>query len=889
MPLGPGDKALMYALGGVARGGATRGGYISPSAFVKVGGFHRTHGLVSEDFKIRELSIATTRGDTPNRATFEARGWKPVFGDEVIITMGTINSGRRWFGGQVLTATDVFYGQLRGYQCVAVDWSWLLSQGEKVIGRYTGTYDEIALALMEDYAPAGFTTRQVERGLPTVPDGIEFTNVDLYAALGQLAKRGGIVRRVDYSKDLYFRVTKGNLVTNPVTVVPGLSTFRKLNSIQRDISQWFTRVYWEGGGAPLLSAIESGETILPIADASWYDVLGGQFRVLVIRGSYTGVFEGGESAFAGIGAMPSVAPSLDLASGAGCTDGTHFVAVAFKTASGLSLVGPTRSITVGTIALPTIAPTAAVVKGGGPDPGAHYCAMTKVTAAGETPPTPISNVVTTVDGAAAPPAPTVGAGSNIGIGFLTPGHIYTYKIAYADAAGRQTTPSAASGSVTVTASQRVLVTLAYSTDARIASIGLYRSANGGAGPWTRVDISLNNNSGAHYGGLQNYTGGGTVTIDDQGWTATGAGVAAPSSNATGYRSVQLTNLEVPTEPLVINKRIYGTAANGSQLKLIATIAVSATSYLVTMVDASLGANVPTTNTAAANRITVSDLEIGPTPDVTHRYIYMTLAGGLSLKEALIVADNSSESATITASDATLAAAAAAPTTDASGLTQTTGQYLPGRTSIVVTSRAPFRDDGGWVRCGNQLIRYTSIDELTGLFGEYFILLAGIPSSGLGSIQQPIQYGDSVEAVPCLLGVAGIDRDLPVGSQINVLAQVDDADGQAALALLIGGDGVRVPPIQSDGRIALASARAKAQAYLDLHNGPGLSVSYVSKDLNTTIEAEVQFALPPPDSVADALALQTVTVSNFTPSQYPDHTAQASNELYTIEELLAQRR
>src|ERR1700686_3628008 len=87
-------KALMYALGGVARGGATRGGYRSPKVFVAINGVQyataRAAGLAQVD--AGSLSIMDVRGTTPNTCQFAVRGFTPSVGQSIVITLGSINN-----------------------------------------------------------------------------------------------------------------------------------------------------------------------------------------------------------------------------------------------------------------------------------------------------------------------------------------------------------------------------------------------------------------------------------------------------------------------------------------------------------------------------------------------------------------------------------------------------------------------------------------------------------------------------------------------------------------------------------------------------------------------------------------------------------------------------
>ena len=148
----------------------------------------------------------------------------------------------------------------------------------------------------------------------------------------------------------------------------------------------------------------------------------------------------------------------------------------------------------------------------------------------------------------------------------------------------------------------------------------------------------------------------------------------PVANTALIAKIPLTDL-APASPLGTARNLYGTAAGASQLKFITALNTTDTAYFVTTPDASLGANAPTVNTAVAGQISTS-APIGP-PSTTAREFYMSQTAGGARTLALTIGNNTTVSGTITASNATLAAAAAEPTSDTSGLPQPAGQVLAG--------------------------------------------------------------------------------------------------------------------------------------------------------------------------------------------------------------------
>lgn len=834
---------------------------------------------------MQDLSITETRSATPNKLTFRALRWVPTYGMEVVATLGSRNRKRRMFGGTVLNVRESSSGQLRVFDAECVDWTWSLDNGPSVYGHYTGTYDAIARQLMSEYAPLDFTVQQVESGLPTVTGGITFTGVKLSKALQRLEKRArgagiNVTQFIDYNKDLYFRVTANPFRTSPRTITGSLDTLKSFQ-VLRDLSQVANRVPFEGGGANALTEVAIGETILPLTDAPdyWYGDVGG----VVVSGpqkiTYTARVVGGGGSVVGPGQAPTNAPTLALAAGSGVTSGAHSVTVVWKTASGRTRPGPAATITVGNIAAPSVTPVASAPSSGdGPNDGTHEYAMTFVTSSGETTAGPRVSRTTSSRTVSAPSGPpnVVAPSTMDWTEEYVPGDSLYYVVTYVIAGGGETTPTAASSTVVAQQSTAFPGSIFKScpidwsnipvpSDAAVIAKRIYRNRNGSWVGYREMSVS--------------------ITSDNDAGPVTAAG-SPPGSNTAQVitRQVPLSNLEVPTSPLVTSKKIYGTAAGSSQLKFIASIAVGTTSYTVTMTDGSLGANVPTSNTATANQIALSGVAVGPS-GTTEREIYMSPAGGGTRRKALTIANNTATTGTITISDATLAGEDAEPDADTSGLTQPAGQVLPGETSIIIAGTAPFRETGGWAFTGTQQIRYTAFSGSS---------LTGIPASGPGSIQQPINYNSTIAAAPCLIGIpssgeGSIRYTIPKGEAVYLRVTVEDTDAQVALQTLLSAAApvvrecapLRDHRVKRDEAITRASAFLALRAYGSTSAGP-----FRTKDTNTTAGATMAVNVTSPAQVNDTFKVQSVTISNFTPNIPPDYVVQASDELFSIEDLLS---
>jgi hypothetical protein len=439
---------------------------------------------------------------------------------------------------------------------------------------------------------------------------------------------------------------------------------------------------------------------------------------------------------------------LALAAGSGVTAGSHDVAVVFVTAAGKSIAGPRATIVAGVTLPPATAPLAGPPQNGpGPDDGTHYYAMTEVTAAGETTASPVSGTVTTAHIAArtiaAPASGPSGANdpnSTDATSVYAPGDSVYAVCTYRNAAG-ETTAGPASNTV---------VAIASFANARFIYFSGVPVPSDGAVTAKRIYFNVNGSWIGYYNiGLPNTT----AVLG-----STPAAGSPPGSNtaivpASYSRIVPLSNL-APASPLGTSRNLYGTAAGGVQLKLVAALNTTDTTYNVTTPDSGLGANVPVTNTAAAGQITTS-APLGPAT-VTGREFYMSLAGGGARKLALTISNNTDVTGTITASDATLTAAAAEPSSDTSGLAQPAGQVLAGATSIPVAGLGGvngFQATGGAAIVGNGsvVVRYTGITGNT---------LTGIPSTGDGSITATIPYNSQITAAPALtLGARIVSQEL----------------------------------------------------------------------------------------------------------------------------------
>jgi hypothetical protein len=385
------------ALGGVARGGATRAGHTSPKLCLSVNGVERGWGRaldisgVMPAVEASTFTITKALNEASDTATFTASKWTPTVGMEVIARLGSVNNLEREFGGQILSVDQAYEGMPDNQEWAVscIDFTWGLNK-RKVSGYYTGSPTTIVPALLAEWS-TGYTSANVQADLPTLVGGITFTNEDLTTCLSRLAERAGASWYCDYNKDIHFFIVEvwKRAPTAPTPLTATNTLFSDL-VVSRDLSQVVTRVYAEGGGDKAAANVEAGETVLLVGDGSWYAPGGGVVVSGPQRITYTSMDPGGGGGLVGVGVYPVAAMVASADVGTGIEAGEHDYALTFTTAAGETLPGPIVSVTAGALSLDTAPQVyASGFFSGGVTPGVHEFAFTFVTSdGGETLPSP---------------------------------------------------------------------------------------------------------------------------------------------------------------------------------------------------------------------------------------------------------------------------------------------------------------------------------------------------------------------------------------------------------------------------------------------------------------------------------------------------------------------
>jgi hypothetical protein len=532
------------------------------------------------------------------------------------------------------------------------------------------------------------------------------------------------------------------------------------------------RVLVEGGGVNALGAVDVGDTILPVEDASaWYNPNGGTVTCGPQRITYTGIQDIQAGSLVGPGAGPASAPSTTTAP-SGSLSGVYEYGYTDVTASGESLASPIATIAVGVS--PSVAPGYSLDGSTGFGTGGwaigdtveiKYSYSRAATALDFTHEDPVSVSTGVKTLVAYPPDPT----------FIE-------------------TPT---------------ITVPYSTDASVKFIHVWMSHNGGA--FSDLWDFTHSSAPATINAIPNNSAGGTFA-----W----------------YFDVR-----------------------------------------------TLGDSIPT----PAQQVALSGIAIGAS-GVTARKVYRTVAGGSQLKLLTTIADNTTTTYTDNVADGSLGTNA--PTSDTSALTQPSGQVLAGSPTLLLAGAGAFDAAGGWVRAGNQVVRYTGISGNT---------LTGIPVSGIGAILATLSYNSTVTAAAALIGIpasgAGSIRfAIAQGDPVNLLVQEDDLAAQAELAAQIGGSGV-IEDYSQDGRISETEARSRALARLALLSQPLVTIGYKCRDRLTASGNTVHVDLPSPTNVYGDFLIQQVEIFGFHESDdfYPTFQATAASSRATFEDLLRQTR
>lgn len=538
MPITGSDAALMSAYLGTMRLGASRLGYYPPTTLVKVNGTLR-QGL----FDDLTWSVRLNSGDQPNTAEIDLFGFTPAEGDELTIGCGSIANGLL-FAGTITNVDRQFFRLNEGrpvYHCRAVSWQYEFDR--LLVTKKWQSMDgaEIVTDLVETYT-TGFTL-SIQPAMGQI-DEFSATDEEPSSVLMRLMKRLGGTFVIDDDKIVRAWIsTSPNTPIDPATVTnaqgaQGNKMVRSLRYI-RDEEKVKNRIIVEGGGSNLAVPAAVGDTSLRVEAIDYYSADGGTVRVDNELVDYTGIDEGGTGAIVGSGNAPTDAPTAVKAGGTNLTaEATYKYAVSYITASGETVPGPMVTFVAGTgtLAAPTTAPS--------------Y------------------------------------RDTNAGTGQLTNGGTYRLKATFVLRGGQETTAGPASGAFVVDGHDweaSLQQAGAFTSDPAVIWANIYATQNGGSTYYQAAQVGSETDWDTF-----TITSDANLPLYPQ----------PPGTNQATLQGCYLTNIPVSPSPSVTQRKIYRTTANGSQLKLLTTLANnSTTAYLDDTADGSLGANAPTSDTS----------------------------------------------------------------------------------------------------------------------------------------------------------------------------------------------------------------------------------------------------------------------------------------------------
>jgi hypothetical protein len=572
----------------VGRLNAFRLNYAEPITFVGIGGIDR-----SRNVRIEGAAVQHVLNDAPDTAGVRVHGFAPRAGEVFNLYTGDQTPDRQLFGGRILENT-VLYESIKqnvAYDVQAIDHTWLLNR-RRVLARYVNAYpSQIVTSILQGFAP-GVTGNHIAF-ISTIIDAITFTNETVAACITAVCERVGAYWYLDYQNDLHLYLTEAP-DANPITDANprGASAI----TLTEDLSQVVTRVIARGAGAGAAVDLAAGATELPIDlgdQANFYQTGGGVAEVAAQRLTYTGVRGlGAVGALVGSGNAPSTAPVVTQAGGGGSSliaGGVYQYAVTFVTASGETLPGP----------LGSGAPSGAAV----PNPVQAYAQ----------------------DGSYGPSGgdinqPVVGGsyqfryvlpydGGSYGVGAASAAVIYHGKYWQHHFGYTAMTPD---GIVYFPELQPGYPNFTPPTG-RYRQIWIYRTVNGGSTFYGCGHYDMPTQAGsapsAAPGGVGWWTNPILWSDAD---TIGGAGGGALPAVGPPFTALYLSQLPKSTLPAVTSRKLYRTATNGAQLKLLATLNTTDTAYVDIKADATLGANAPTTDASAIPSDTAQQVPAGST-------------------------------------------------------------------------------------------------------------------------------------------------------------------------------------------------------------------------------------------------------------------------------------
>lgn len=376
---------------------------------------------------------------------------------------------------------------------------------------------------------------------------------------------------------------------------------------------------------------------------------------------------------AGTPASPATGTITSFVDVSGQIDpGVYLTKATFVSADGETLASSASSSVTITAVATAGAPTPSVssstgLLGIGTGSAGYQYKIAHQTSAGETQAGTASGTATisvvTAPGSGMAAAPAAG-------GSLTLLATYYYAVTFVTASGETTAFTGVQLTLTGSNQSGSLTGIPTSGDGRVTSRRIYRTTSnpvGGAlGPYYLVTTIANNSA---------------TTYTDTTANASLGAIADFGTNTTGWGQISLSAIPVSSDPRVVARVIYRTAANGSVFKRLATISDNTTTtYTDNIADSSLGQDASTVDLSGGAQLRVTSIAVSSDPRVTQRKVYRTKAGGTVYFLVGTIPDNTTDYFIDNTADASLS-----PTVE------------PSRASIVGLTGIPSSSDGSITR------------------------------------------------------------------------------------------------------------------------------------------------------------------------------------------------
>jgi hypothetical protein len=272
MSLSGSQKAYKQARIGIMRIGTSRLNYFTYNPVILINSVDRTTSV-----NIAALRVSQRLNDEPDTATIvlsPTAGFTPTNGQTVVIALGT-STGIREFAGQIVRRRHVRRENNKSpwIELDCVDWSRLYNR--RLVNNFyqSASATDIVKSMHDSYS-SGFTRLNVQEGLATI-DFISAILEPPMQFLRRLANMIGGGCYIDSNKDLHFFGSTGETGSRapspPQTLTNTLDSLKSF-SHEYDDSQLRTRALVETKGGQTLADVASGQTAIPLDDASNMDV-----------------------------------------------------------------------------------------------------------------------------------------------------------------------------------------------------------------------------------------------------------------------------------------------------------------------------------------------------------------------------------------------------------------------------------------------------------------------------------------------------------------------------------------------------------------------------------------------------------------------------------------